>query len=57
MVINAQNTLLSNYYATFCYGYGLNCILPLNSYVRFLTFNTSECDLIYRWGSLGRETS
>lgn len=57
MVINAQNTLLSNYYATFCYGYGLNCVLPLNSYVRFLTFNTSECDLIYRWGSLGRETS
>lgn len=39
------------------YGYGLNCILPLDSYVGFLTFSTSECDLIYRWGSLGRETS
>ena len=59
IVINIQNILLSNYYATFCHYLLLwveLCPSP-NSYVGVLTFSTSKCDLIWRWGSLQRETT
>ena len=32
------------------YGYGLNCILPLDSYVGFLTVSTSDVTLFIDGG-------